>query len=159
MTRPSRLPFDPRDPLPRAASHPARVRGLTSSGAVMSVLAGLVLPTLIGASESMTRCFGPVIPRVATAEVVGLQRTPDVSLDSDGRIHLAGRPVSVPERVLVRRIAALRAGRPVGYPLTVEADRGLPFDRVLRVVEAATAAGADEVVLLAEAPRVKEGGS
>jgi biopolymer transport protein ExbD len=130
---------------PAVARAPIDVVALTFT--VLCISAGLaVVPPGMG-------LFLLRLPRAPTADVMGLRRAPDVSVDDLGLVYLNDKPMPVAPGDLAARIADLRASRPAGHALTRAADYGAPYADVARVL----AVAGSEVVLLTREPRPVEG--
>lgn len=72
---------------------------------------------------------------------------------ADGSLHLAGEPVRAEDLASV--LSAALAGRSEPE-LVIQADRGVPFGRVIEVMDSARAGGARDISFLVE--RVEEEG-
>lgn len=83
------------------------------------------------------------LPKAATHEKAATDAIA-VALDSSRRLTMSGRPIS-PDQ-LSRALAAAVAANP-GQPVTVSADRAIPYGEVASVLDAVRAAGVRKVGL------------
>lgn len=86
----------------------------------------------------------------AGGETAAVSTTVIVTVERDGTLYLAGRPVRA--ALLPGSLADLKKENP-GMKLLVQADRAVQYDRVVMVLDAARRAGIGAVGLSTRSPR------